>query len=101
LYAALWEAGLQPRITSLFRDPNHQKAMQHAWDSGNRAGLRARPADPDTSRHCRTGWFSEPQAEAIDIVSNDETKAAKIAQEIGLQAGQFFTKPDPGHFQLP
>jgi hypothetical protein len=100
LYAALWEAGLQPVITSLYRDPEKQRIMRERWDKGDRAGLRARPADPDTSRHTRTGWFNTPQSDAIDMVSNDDKAAAAIARELGLRAGLFFTPPDPGHYDL-
>jgi len=88
LYGMLWLAGLNPRITSGFRDPQKQKAMQEAWDRGDRAGLRARPASSSTHTE-RLG---------IDIVSSNEKMAADIAQAIGLRAGYYFTTPDPGHY---
>lgn len=98
LYLALHFAGLQPRITSGFRDPVKQRAMRAAWDAGNRAGLRARPADPDKSDHCKTGILGRPAARGIDIVSRDEHLAAKIGQALGWTPGLYFTPADPGHY---
>jgi len=101
LYLAQLVLGLNPRITSGFRDPEKQAQMRARWDSGDRAGLRARPANPDTSKHCRTTLMGAPNSHAIDIVSNDEVLSANIARALGLAAGQFFTTPDPGHYQSP
>lgn len=97
LYIAFWAAGLSPRITSLWRDPGHQRELRAAWDRGDRAGLRARPADPDTSLHCQTS-VGRPAALAIDMPTTDDTRAARIAQDLGVGAGLAFRKPDPGHY---
>jgi len=99
LYLAQWVLGLNPRITSGFRDPEKQAHMRARWDAGDRAGLRARPADPDKSKHCRTTIAGGPNAMAVDIVSSNEVLSANIAQALGLTAGQFFKTPDPGHYQ--
>ena len=101
LYLAQLVLGLNPRITSGFRDPEKQAQMRARWDSGDRAGLRARPANPDTSKHCRTTLMGGPNSHGIDIVSSDEQLSAEIARALGLAAGKFFTTPDPGHYQSP
>ncbi len=97
-YAATWAAGLQPRIASIFRDPAHQRALQARWDRGDHTGLRARPADPDTSKHSRTGFFGRPASEAIDMPTLDDKRAAQIARSVGLGTGESFRQPDPGHY---
>lgn len=96
LYILLHQNGLEPRITSGFRDPAKQKRMRDLWDAGQRAGLRARPAT--YSKHIITNWIGQPAATAIDIVSNDEQKAARLAQTLGLGIGLYFGTPDPGHY---
>jgi len=78
LYVALWGAGLSPRPTSGFRDPGKQEQMRAAWDRGQRAGLRARPADPKTSKHCQTTWMGGPASQALDMTSTNEVKAAQV-----------------------
>lgn len=90
LYAALWMAGLNPRITSGLRDPAKQAAMRAAWDRGDRQGLRARPAKSST----------HTEGIGIDIVSSNEQLAADIAQALGLRAGYYFKTPDPGHYDM-
>jgi len=99
LYIYSWSEGLEPKVTSIFRDPGKQKAMQQAWDRGERSGLRARPADPDTSKHCLTGWFSTPKAEAMDMPTRNDRRTAEIARSIGLKPGADFRTPDHGHYQ--
>lgn len=99
LYAGLHFAGLRPQITSGFRDPEKQAAMRAAWDAGNRAGLRARPALSSAHTMVKKGFLkSSPASEAIDIKSTDETRAAAIARALGLGTGMDFRDPDPGHY---
>lgn len=88
LYAALHYAGLAPRITSGYRNPEHQAALRAAWDRGQRAGLRVRPA--------AVSYHSSRQA--IDMPSRDDALAARIARALGLRAGIDFSTPDPGHY---
>lgn len=97
LYLACWRAGLQPRFTSGFRDPGRQRAMRQAWDSGARAGLRARPADPDTSKHCKTKG-GRPAALAVDMPTLDDARAGRIATSLGIGSGMKYAEIDPGHF---
>jgi len=99
LWAYLYQYGLAPRITSGFRDPAKQKAMQAAWDRGERQGLRARPATSSDHTVEKSGFLSsKPAARAIDIVSSDERRAAAIARALGIGAGLDFSTPDPGHY---
>jgi len=100
LLAYLQQYGLAPQITSGFRDPSKQAAMRAAWDRGDRAGLRARPADPKASDHCQETWTGSAASKAIDIKCRDEVLAGRIAQALGLTAGIFFSTPDPGHYAL-
>jgi hypothetical protein len=46
------EQGLEPpHLLSQCRSADLQRAMQQAWDTGRRSGLRVRPADPENSKH--------------------------------------------------
>lgn len=76
-YAYLWSMGLSPRITSGYRDPKKQKAMQEAWDRGDRAGLKFRPAT--NSDHCKR--------KAVDIQTSNPREAARIAKLLGIGTG--------------
>jgi hypothetical protein len=100
LYAALHFAGLRPRITSGFRDPVKQSAMRAAWDRGDRAGLRVRPADPKNSFHCREASRGVGASLAIDMPCDNDALGAQIAQALGLRAGYYFTPSDPGHYDM-
>lgn len=95
LLAYLYQYGLNPRVTSGWRDPAKQKAMQKRWDAGDRAGLRARPAAD--SLHSAESW-GRPAAQAIDIVTSNEQLAAQIARALKIGAGLDFKNPDPGHY---
>lgn len=100
LYVALWGYGLNPRITSGYRDPAKQAAMRAAWDRGDRQGLRVKPADPKLSLHCKSGGFlGGPASEAIDMPCSDDRAGAWVASQLGLTAGLGFSTPDPGHYQ--
>lgn len=97
LYVVLWSRGLNPQITSGFRDPSKQKEMQARWDAGDRQGLRVRPAT--TSKHSVTTFFGHPAATAIDMKSSNEKMAAEIASSLGgIGAGLYFRDSDPGHY---
>lgn len=96
LLAYLMDYGLNPRISRGWSDPAHQKALQARWDSGDRAGLRVRPAT--TSKHTTTGFLNSRAASAIDVPCSDDSRAAKIAAALGIGAGITFHDSDPGHF---
>lgn len=98
LYICFWAHGLQPRITSGYRSLAHQLELQRQWDSGNRAGLRARPAG--ASKHTTTNWLGQPDSTAIDMPTNDDQKAAQLARQLGVGAGYDFKQKDPGHYYL-
>jgi len=96
LYVALYVQGLNPRITRIFSDGKHQRDLQARWDSGNRAGLRVRPAT--TSKHTETTFLGQPAANAVDMPCNDDLRGAKIATSLGIGAGAGFSTPDIGHY---
>lgn len=98
LYAYLYFYGLNPNITSGFRDPEKQKALRDAWDSGNRAGLVRRPAE--TSLHSRIDGRGSPSALAIDITNSNLEYAGQIAKYLNIGWGGDFKGNgyDPVHF---
>lgn len=97
LYVALWGNGLDPVITSGYRDGSRQVELQRLWDRGDRAGLRARPAT--SSLHSVTGFWGGPAARAVDMMSRDDRRAAVIASRLGgIGAGLYFQQSDPGHY---
>lgn len=98
LFIALHFAGLAPRISRGWSDPAHQKELQARWDRGDHSGLRVRPAT--TSKHSVTSWLGRPAAEAVDMPSRDDRRAAAIAQSLGIGTGLSFTTEDPGHYYL-
>lgn len=101
-FALLWgfasAYGYNPRITSVWRDPEKQKRMQERWDAGDRSGLRARPAT--NSKHTQTNWLGRPASTAMDMPCSDDVACARLARELGLGAGQYFKRADPGHYYL-
>lgn len=96
LYGYFWFYGLSPKITSGFRDPVHQQNLIEQWDSGNRTGLKVRPAID--SLHIRTDGNGNPSSQAVDIDTIDHVQAARIARYLGIGAGLDFSVPDPVHF---
>lgn len=88
--------GLNPRIHSGFRSPEHQRELQARWDSGDRAGLRTRPATD--SLHSHENVDGSPAAIAIDIGVSDQARADEIARILHIGVGSDFRSPDPGHY---
>lgn len=88
MYAYFMVYGLNPRVTSGKRDAAKQKAMQEAWDRGDRAGLKVRPAS--SSQHT--------EGLAVDIETSDPAMAARIARAVGVGDGYSFQVSDPVHF---
>jgi len=98
LYIALWAAGLNPRISRGWSDPAHQAELRARWDRGDRAGLRVRPAAD--SLHTKTTFLGAPASKAVDMPSDNDAAAAKIASQLGIGTGLTFSTPDPGHYYL-
>lgn len=98
LYLIAYMSGLNPSITSIFRDPEYQDQLRARWDAGDRAGLRARPAE--NSKHSETSWLGSPASLAMDMPTDNDTYMADWAEKIDLKSGQAFRKPDPGHYYL-
>lgn len=95
-YAYLFVYGLNPQITSGYRDPAHQKALQAKFDSGNIAGIAVRPASD--SLHSRATGIGSPASLAIDISVSDYNFAGQIAEYLGIGWGGRFSTPDLLHF---
>lgn len=98
LYGFASAYGLQPRVTSIFRDPDYQDQLRERWDRGDRAGLRARPAE--NSKHSNETWLGRADSLAMDMPTNNDSFTAQLAEQIGLKTGASFRKPDPGHYYL-
>ena len=96
LYVLAWAAGTNPRIVRIYTDPARQAELRAAWDSGNRAGLRVRPAD--ASKHTVQDFWRRPASMAMDMPSDNDRAVAVIARSIGLGVGEAFSVPDPGHY---
>lgn len=96
LYIYSWAAGLNPRITSMWRDPASQARLQAEYDSlpgtgPRKPGFLARPAT--NSAHTRGA--------AIDMPTNDDRAAGSIARWIGgMRVGGDFSSPDWGHYDV-
>jgi hypothetical protein len=101
LYGYAVMADLSPTVMRIYSSSSRQKALIALWDSGQREGLRVRPAEG--SKHIREE-NGQPASDAIDMpcsnVLND-SKCATIARELGLRAGSDFRVSDPGHYDLP
>lgn len=99
LYGLASVYGYNPRITSIWRDPEKQRRMRARWDAGDRTGLRARPAV--NSKHTEKDWLGRPASKAMDMVTTNDAAVARIATEwLDLGAGQYFRTADPGHYYV-
>ena len=77
----------------------HQKALQAKWDSGDRSGLKVRPATD--SLHSRIAGTGSPASLAIDITTKDSQMAGQIAHALDIGWGGDFagqSNYDPVHF---
>ena len=90
-----------PHILSTCRPAAQQIAMQEAWDRGDRAGLRVRPADPENSKHVpdETGICS-----AFDL-SNNDAWLRQVGQHVlenfpGATWGGIWIPKDLPHFHV-
>ena len=100
IYAA--QNGMEPpHLLSQCRSAALQRAMQLAWDTGRRTGLRVRPADPENSSHV-------PDAQGIcwafDLNNSDEwlKTIGRWVQRTHPNAswGGAWLPPDLPHFQI-
>ena len=92
LVAAIEEPnGEVATITSAYRDPARQRALIAKWDAGDREGLVVRPSE--------TSWHL--QGRAIDISTNyaNFAQLRDILENLGLEWGGRWKRPDPVHFQ--
>jgi len=83
-----------PAITSGYRSPAHNAALQTRWDLGDRSGLIQRPSS--TSKHL--------QARAFDLtgLSRDDLLWYGQLNRLfpGVSWGGKWTHRDPNHWQL-
>lgn len=96
LYVTAYVQGFDPRITSLWRDPEKQKALVERWERGDRAGFIGKPAKE--SKHTITSFLGVPMAEAMDMPSNNIPGVDALAKALGIGYGSGFSSPDPGHY---
>lgn len=83
-----------PIITSGYRSPEYQRDLQQRWDSGNRKGLVARPAN--------RSWHM--QGRAIDVSTggpNFNLFTSIMTSLPDVRWGGNFRRSDPVHFDLP
>ena len=89
------QTGRIVRVVSGYRDPARQRRLQNLWDSGNRTGLVARPAD--------RSWHM--QGLAIDVSRRDREAFTAFRNSMeqfqGIRWGGNFRTPDPVHFDMP
>lgn len=81
--------GAVPPIASGRRSRRHNRALQRAWDRGEREGLAVRPADD--SAHLRGEAFDLVRSRGVDIF-------ARYAHYQGMRWGGTFRRRDPLHF---
>lgn len=100
----LWglQSGFPMSVTSGWRDPEKQRAMQERWDRGDRAGLAARPAT--NSKHSVTTFFGNPDAMAVDLYAGSDRNLRILGQWaqdfLGLKWGGTFRNADLVHFYI-
>lgn len=97
LISRLEDAGLSPQITSGYRSPQRQQELIAKAAAGDPNVFT--PVSPSKSKHVRQNMRGEPAAEAIDIVTSNPERAGRIAQSLGIEAGVFYSTPDPVHFE--
>jgi len=95
-------SGMSMSVTSGWRDPEKQRAMQARWDAGDRAGLAARPAS--SSKHTVTDLFGNPDSMAVDLSAGSDQNLRILGnwatKYLGLQWGGHFSLPDLVHFYI-
>jgi len=80
------------RITSTYRAPLYQRALQERWDAGDRSGLIARPAT--------YSWHMQGRAIDVSTKPAPTFNAFRYAMEYqNVEWGGNFRNPDPVHFQ--
>ena len=80
-----------PEIVSGARSAERQRELQRRWDSGDRRGMRGRPAD--NSKHVRGEAFDLRDTGQLHILG-------ELAPYAGLQWSGTFRTPYPTHFEL-
>lgn len=89
-----------PNVISACRTREEQRALQRAWDRGEREGLLVRPADPENSLHVPD---EDGMCFAFDLGNGPEwlEQVGKWAARIpGVTWGGTWLNRDRGHFQV-
>lgn len=87
--------GLNPRITSGYRDEDFQQYLVDEWKRGN-PNVHT-PLPPGKSLHNATTWYGSPAALAMDMQTSNSYNAGYLAKQLGLVWGG---KNDAVHFGL-
>ncbi len=90
-----------PHLLSTCRSREEQLNLQRRWDAGDREGIRARPADPDTSKHVAD---EHGICHAFDLFNSDSwlrTVGQHVVKTFpGARWGGNWLPPDLPHFDV-
>lgn len=96
LYLYFYYYGLNPSITSGFRDPQKQNELMQRWLNGD-PSIVVKPTT--NSKHSATK-LGKPASLAVDISTANHLLAAQIATALKVGAGYYYKIPDPVHFYI-
>jgi hypothetical protein len=98
LYILTWSKGLNPRISRIWASPDRQRFLQNEWDHGRgkKYGLRVRPVS--NSKHIKTTFMGRPASTAMDMPTNNDKEASRLAGTLKIGSGLSFQEKDPGHY---
>lgn len=94
-WRAQQQLGLRLTLSSGYRSPAHQKALQARWDRGDRQGLKVRPAD--NSEHT-TGRAFDVDPDGPEPSKATWQQLGRLGESLGLRWGGRFNEADPVHF---
>lgn len=92
----LKQYGLNPQITSGYRDENYQASLLARYNSGDDS-IVVKPAE--NSKHS-VKKLGKPASLAVDISTSNPALAAQIATALKIGAGYYFKTPDRVHFYV-
>jgi len=88
-----FETSQRPDIVSGLRPPERQRQLLQAWNAGQRAGLRSKPA-------CQS-WHMNGKALDTDTGRDGFPAYVWLMKQWGVRWGGDFNSPSPNHFDMP